>query len=77
MFTRNTYAKYALCGLFAYGGSYLCRVDSGELWCMVGDMRFVYVWGGVRMRSGMSLKIVNTRLAPRDPGKGLTNQLFT
>ena len=21
--------------LFAYGGSYLCRLGSGELWCMV------------------------------------------
>ena len=28
--------------LFAYGGSYLCRLGSGELWCMV---RVVWVHG--------------------------------
>ena len=56
--------------VFAYGGSYLCRLGSGELWCMVGDLRIFYAQSEACMHGGLSLVILNTRLAPRGPGEG-------
>ena len=51
-----TQAKYAWRSFFfAYGGSCLCRLGSGELWCivvLVGGLRFVYPLSGVCMHAG-------------------------